>query len=157
MKKIQVGGHRGGKIYGYTLVDDVEFDRLNRFKWSNNGHGYAVKSSGEHISMARMILGNNNKFEVDHINGNQLDNRRHNLRLASKAENARNVGKHSHNTSGFKGVSFHKRIKKFQTRIRVNRELIHLGYFNTAQEGAIAYNTAAEKYHGDFAKFNIIK
>jgi hypothetical protein len=157
MKKIQIGGHvKGSIIRGFALVDDTDFENINKFKWSDDGHGYARKRKGGIISMAKMILGNLSGKEIDHINGNKLDNRRINLRFASKSENAMNVSKHSHNTSGFKGVSFHKRIQKFQTRIRINNQLINLGYFENAKRAAEIYNVAAIKYHKGFAKLNII-
>jgi len=163
MKKIQVGGHRVGSDKHYALVDDLLFDKLNKFVWSfdgnKKGHGYArttkaIKGKRVHSYMSRMVMGYNGKKEIDHINENKLDNRRENLRIATKAENARNVGLRSHSTTGFKGVSFHKVRGLFQTRITVSRKVVSLGYFKTAEEASKAYNKAALKYHGEFANIN---
>jgi hypothetical protein len=93
---------------------------------------------------------------LDHKNGNGLDCTRENIRAATANDNARNVEKRSNNTSGFKGVSFHKATGKFSAQIVVNRKLIHLGLFQTAVEAAMAYNSEATKRFGEFAKLNAI-
>jgi hypothetical protein len=101
-----------------------------------------------------MILGiNNSKIKIDHKNGNGLDNRKENLRMASTAENARNLNKKSsNNTSGYRGVSFSKRHKNkpWMGRIKFNGKLIHLGYFFTAEEAAKAFDKKAVELFGEF-------
>lgn len=92
--------------------------------------------------------------QVDHINGIKDDNRIANLRLATNAENNRNVGKQSNNKSGFKGVTWHTSAKKFQARIMANGKYKHLGLFQTAAAAAFAYDQAAADLHGSFAKGN---
>lgn len=94
---------------------------------------------------------------VDHINGNGLDNRRSNLRLATRAQNARNRGVNTKSKLGLKGVSYSKDTLKWRAYIMVNKKQIHLGLHNTPEEAAYAYNEAALKYHGDFASLNVIK
>lgn len=92
--------------------------------------------------------------EVDHINGNPLDNRRCNLRVCSHMENVKNRGPSRNNTSGFKGVYYDARRGTFRADIRADRKKYSLGSFATAVEAAEAYNAAALKYHRDFARLN---
>ena len=91
--------------------------------------------------------------EVDHVNCDEGDNRIANLRLAVKSENGSNRKKQKNNSSGFKGVSFHKRIGKFAAQISIYGLDKHLGYFSTAEEAHAAYCAASEKHYGEFARF----
>lgn len=90
--------------------------------------------------------------EIDHINGNRADNRLENLRLATRSENMRNRVKSPKNSTGFKGVRFHKLSRKYAARITVHRKEIHLGLFEAPEDAFAAYCAAAKKYHGDFAR-----
>lgn len=91
------------------------------------------------------------KHEVDHINRMRSDNRWLNLRQATKSENQRNTVNRRNGTSGFKGVSFMKRLNKWQAHIYHGGKLNYLGVHQTAELAARAYAVAAEKLHGDFA------
>ena len=85
---------------------------------------------------------------IDHINGIRNDNRLCNLREATKQQNSHNQkNKHSHNTTGFMGVDFHKASKKFRARLRLNTKEIHLGLFDTPQIAYEKYIEAKRKYH----------
>ncbi len=88
---------------------------------------------------------------IDHINLDRFDNRIENLRLASVAENNRNRPKQSNNTTGYKGVTLHKKTGKFCAKIMANKVRYSLGYYETAEEAAEAYKKAALRLHGDFA------
>ena len=90
--------------------------------------------------------------QVDHINGNPNDNRLSNLRLASASENGRNRGQQANNKSGFKGVSWAARERKWNARIMAQGQYRSLGYFDTAEQAAEAYAKAAAQYHGKFAR-----
>ena len=90
--------------------------------------------------------------DLDHKNMNTLDNRFKNLREATKKQNGANRSVLSNNVSGYKGVSFYKRTKKWVAYIGNNNKKIHLGYFNTPEEAHAAYVTAANKYFGEFAR-----
>ena len=93
--------------------------------------------------------------EIDHINGNPSDNRIGNLRSATRCENMNNVGKHTNNTSGYKGVSWSKEVKKWEAKIAVNKKRINLGYFDKLESAYNAYCQAAKNLHGEFANIGI--
>lgn len=90
--------------------------------------------------------------EVDHKDGDGLNNRIENLRLASRSQNQRNVGLTRRNSTGFKGVSYFRDSGKFRADIHVNGKTKYLGQFETATEAHFAYVTAAKKLHGEFYK-----
>lgn len=149
-----------GKV---AIVDAADYEWLNQWKWSasenRSGTWYARRSLGtrdeQHtLMMHRAILNVQSKLHVDHINGNGLDNRRFNLRLCTPAQNQYNRGICANNTSGFKGVYWVKGHEKWQAQIHVNGKHYHLGFFDTAEAAAYAYDTAALELHGEFAKLN---
>ncbi len=89
----------------------------------------------------------------DHINGNTLDNRRANLRLATYSQNLRNQKRARHNTSGYKGVGWHKASGKWRAYIQFNGKHISLGYFDTPESAYEAYKKGALEYFGEFSRF----
>lgn len=100
------------------------------------------------------VFGRSPSGQIDHINMNRADNRLCNLREASHADNVRNRPAQSNNTSGFKGVTFHKQTRKYHASISLNNRKLSLGYFDTGLEASQAYQTAAKEHHGEFARFN---
>jgi hypothetical protein len=93
---------------------------------------------------------------VDHVNNMRaLDNK---IRLATKTQNAQNcnIPKKQNKTSKYKGVHWHKKQKKWVASIKVNKQRIHLGSFVTELEAGVAYNTAAAKFFGEFARLNLL-
>ena len=98
----------------------------------------------------RIITNAPNGFEVDHINGNTLDNRRSNLRVCTSSENQHNRRINMNNRSGVKGVGLHNN-GKWRARIKLNNKSIFLGYFDTKEEAASAVAAARIKLHGEFA------
>jgi HNH endonuclease/AP2 domain len=142
----------------YTIVDADTFVWASKYKWHaafwKNGF-YANRRNGKgHIPLHREILNAPTGSIVDHINGDTLDNRKENLRLCTSTENTRNQRLVKRNTSGYKGVSWHKHQKKWIVRIRVNRKLIHLGYYKELIAAAKAYDVAARFYFKEFANLN---
>lgn len=94
---------------------------------------------------------------VDHINGNGLDNRRVNLRLATSLQNQGNSRKRRNASSYYKGVSWYKPLKKWRAQIKVDKHVIHLGYFVSEEEAAIVYQEAAIAHFGEFARYVPVK
>lgn len=151
-----------------AIVDDDDFEYLNQWKWhiKNNGRKkvyYAVRGvwdnsrkNNRFIRMHREIMKASTNLQIDHINGNGLDNRKCNLRLCDNAQNHWNIKRSKNNTSGVRGIDWMKRKRKWRARIHYYGKEIHLGLFITPQEAARAYNQAALKYHGEFAYLNQI-
>ena len=149
---------------GYvTLVDDEDFERANKIKWGlGKNNNYAVYSIWKDrkiysLRLHRFLLGLSfgDKTQVDHINGNGLDNRKENLRLCNNAQNAFNASKQCNNKSGYKGVcSWSKGVKKWRAQIQFNSKVIHIGSFQNKEDAARAYDEAARKYFGEFARLN---
>lgn len=142
-----------------ALVDEEDYDRVMAAgKW------YARRGGSTFYAQRRAPQGGDRKIRlhsfltgwplVDHINLDGLDNRRANLRQASHAENMWNRRRLSNNTSGFKGVRWHKVHGKWEARIRTDGRRRHLGSWSTAEEAAHAYDAAARELHGEFARLN---
>lgn len=147
-----------GKV---ALVDDEDFEWLNQWKWhAHERHNifYAVCSSriDGKVSkkMHRQILNPGNDLQVDHIDGNGLNNQRINLRLCSHAQNIYNRGKLKSNTSGYIGVSWNKAKKKWSARTERNGKVFFLGYYENADDAAKAYDRHAKEFRGEFARTN---
>ena len=92
--------------------------------------------------------------EIDHKNLDKSNSRIENLREATRSQNKANTLKYKNNKSGHKGVCWHRRDKTYRSQITVNRKVKHLGCFDDPIEAAKAYNTAAIKYFGEFARLN---
>jgi len=95
-------------------------------------------------------------MQIDHINGDGLDNRRCNLRLATNTQNRRNGKAHSDGTSRFKGVCWDKFRGRWRADITFENRSIHLGRFHSETDAAIAYDAAARDLFGEFARLNQI-
>ena len=141
-----------------TIVDNYEFEWLSQFKWLYKTGGYIrrLEWNGRQISfyMHREIMNAPVGMVVDHIDRNPLNNQRSNLRICTIPENLRNYKIAKNNTSGYMGVSIRKTTHRWEASIMVNRLSIHLGYFRTAKDAAIARDEAAKKYFGEFAHLN---
>lgn len=155
---------------GYIAIVDAVDGDLTQYKWSaydKKNLPYAGRTAyggGSRwlVLMHRVILERVlnrpllREEKVDHWNGNGLDNRRENLRLANNAQNARNRKRSVVNKTGYKGVSYEKNPNyksKWVAQIKVNGKRIHLGHFATPEDAYVAYCEAAQKYHGEFARF----
>lgn len=95
-------------------------------------------------------------IQIDHVNGNKSDNRITNLRIATNSENQRNQGTKTNSTSEFKGVHLRTGCIRWIAQISHNGEKIYLGSHCTPEQAAIAYNEAAKRLHGEYARLNAI-
>jgi hypothetical protein len=141
----------------HVLIDTSSIALVRGRCWSVETHGYARARLGDRtVQMHRLIMNVTlgDKVIVDHINGDRLDNRRSNLRIATVAQNSRNTRLSRLNSSGYKGVSWRSREQRWMARITRNGKSRYLGYFATAEEAARAYDAAAREAFGSFAKVN---
>jgi hypothetical protein len=155
----------GGKI---SLVDSDDYRWLSQWSWHahrvrKTDKWYARRSATANgkrycVTMHRAILERHGYdltcLDVDHVNGDGLDNRLANIRPVTKAQNAYNRRKCPGHTSAFKGVYFDSQRAKWRASIKVNGRTIQLGRYLTEEEAALAYNDAARMYFGEFARLN---
>ena len=165
MKTIPLSGkYAAGRI---AVVSDEDFQFLSAWQWRLAADGYVRrdiylgKKQGKNwyrvVRMHRLVL-ERMGFDIatqlgDHKDGDPLNNQRDNLRPATILENSRNRKVQARNATGLKGVTFHRRDKRYQASIRTSNGRIHLGYFSSAEEAHAAYCRAAEMHHGSFARF----
>lgn len=143
---------------GHAIVGIEDWAPLSRYTWKLHKGGYAYRSSfGKSILMHREVASRAGFLanQIDHVNLSKLDNRRVNLRPACGVKNQYNVRSRIGSTSQYKGVYWCKARRKWRAKIRHDNGVItHIGYFDNEKEAAIAYNEAASKFHGDFARLN---
>jgi hypothetical protein len=150
-----------------AIVDNEHYEWLAKVKWyvitpgkcSYAAHDTYIDEKRHCIYMHRLVMGlamkNSGSTLVDHINGDSLDNRRENLRFATKAQNSWNVPALG-GSSKYKGVQKHGQCAGWTAGIKANNVRHYLGLFKTESEAAIAYNEAAVRLHGNFAKLNAL-
>lgn len=142
-----------------AIVDAKDFDWLSQWNWTawwnpSTKSFYArryVRNSNPQLMHGLLV---DSSEEVDHRNRNTLDNRRDNLRPATHAQNNRNRGRNSNNASGFRGVTWSKKRKKWVAQISKDHRGFFLGHFQKAKDAAKAYDDAAREMFGEFASCN---
>jgi len=150
-----------------VLYDDEDHDLISKYHWnlysSKRHHTIYVNSrcviNGKSTTLRfhRIVLSvTSANMQVDHKNGNGLDNRKSNLRICTAVQNGGNQNISIKNTSGFKGVHRNKINGRWIAKVGYNNKKIVLGTFHSIIDAAIAYNNAALKYHGEFARLNQI-
>lgn len=148
----------------YFEVDRKDYKKVSMKKWTTNKSGYVIRYFRDKetkrmgcISLSRFLMGVLDKtwreIMVDHINGDKLNNKRSNLRLASNTENQWNSKKSIRNTSGYKGVNWHKRHKRWMVCIQAEC----VGYYDDLEVAAWHYNKFAKERFGNFARLNIFE
>lgn len=124
---------------------------------SKDAHGYLVgavfnvKHKAHRVIWA-MDCGEWPSGDVDHINGDRSDNRRNNLRVASRSQNMQNRGATKSNSTGLKGVCWDAERQKWLAQIKVNGRNKYLGRFDASEKAHAAYVEATKNHHGDFAR-----
>lgn len=141
----------------FAKVDDEDYEWLMQWKWHFNNR-YAMRwQNYKKLRMHREIMKVSDDLEIDHIDNDGLNNCKNNLRICTTAQNSRNRVRAINNTSGYKGVTWHKRGKKWQAYIKLNGKSIYIGFYNTAEEAADAYDFMAKQYYGEYANLNFQK
>lgn len=150
-----------GKV---ALVDDGDYERLAQYKWSAKREGnvwYAVRNvtlPDGTKTVSRMhweVIGKPRKgYVTDHIDGDGLNNQRHNLRHVSHRVNLLNCRKRKDKTSKYRGVSFHKPSGKWRAQITHHGKVMYIGIYNTEEDAAKAWDEAAINLRGELAKNN---
>lgn len=159
MKEIQIT--QGNK----AVINDDDFDKVSRYKWYSvtpvkcTWQRYAAAKNYpdggfKTILMHRLIMNAPKGVVVDHKDGNGLNNQRSNLRLCTDTQNKHNCRLSSTNKSGYRGVSFHDKTKKFRAYISKNNKTIHLGLYETSEDAARARDKICEELRGEFAVLN---
>jgi hypothetical protein len=138
-----------------AIIDAEDAEKVGQWNWYC-GTQYVQRTnhtrcSPSTVKLHRYLMGETDCL-VDHKNGNKLDNRKFNLRLANKSQNGANSKMTTRNRSGFKGVYFHKSTSKWQAQIRHNCKFVYLGLFDAPEKAHAAYVAASQKYHGAFGR-----
>jgi hypothetical protein len=137
----------------FAIVDDKDFLALSKFKWLfDDGYAKRHKPSPEvgWLLMHRVIMKTKMGMFTDHINGNKLDNRRVNLRICTNAQNMMNRGRQSNNSSGFRGVAWHKQRKKWRAFIKINGKQKSLGLYENINDAVKVYEKEAQMIFKEF-------
>lgn len=158
-KQIPLMGNRGKD--NFAVVDDVDFDALKNYRWSLTKAGYVTRYAGggrsaqAYVYMHRQIMdfpdGN-----IDHKDGDPLNNCRSNLRVVNQSQNNQNARPRANGTSQYKGVYWVIGKQRWAAVIHVDKQKVFLGYYTTEQVAAEAYNKAATHYFGQYARLNTI-
>lgn len=146
-----------------ALISPEDAERVLAFKWCYHGEGYAAR--GVHfyvdgkrhtriILLHRFIANAPDGYDVDHRDGNGLDCRRHNLRVATRVQNIANSGPRAGKSSQYKGVQFIKKTGRWRATIGKEGRTIYLGMFDCESDAALAYDAAAFAAWGEFAYLN---
>jgi HNH endonuclease/AP2 domain len=143
-----------------SIVDDDDYEKLKDYKWYRSNKGYAYRNhyfdkKNYIVYMHREIINAPKGLTVDHINGNKLDNRKENLRLATPGQNQYNLRKTKNKTtSKYKGVCWNKQRKGWSAYIRINGKCKTIGLFSDEESAANAYNHYAKQHFGEYARLN---
>jgi hypothetical protein len=150
-----------------AIVDDADFAFLNQWSWQVSKKGYAVRSvhlgkiAGRYKKTAaimhRILTAAPHYLQVDHINGNKVDNRKANLRLCTNGQNKQNGAGYKNSTSKYRGVSWHSGMRQWYAQIQKDKRKYTIGWFENEVDAAKAYNRRASKLFGEFARLNEIQ
>lgn len=145
-----------------TLIDQEDLWKVASRRWRirptprGSGIYFTGQKNDKWEMLHRFLIAAPKGSIVDHINGNPLDNRKSNLRLCTRAQNCQNQRIGKSNSSGYKGVSWETWSQKWHASITANGKQRSLGRFSSKEAAAKAYNKATLKYHGQYARLNVL-
>ena len=141
-----------------AIVDDEDYDYINQWKWQYLPVGYAARNFKKNdngvrplVYMHCMIVPHPEGMQTDHANQNKLDNRRDNLRVCSRSQNYINGGLRADNSSGVRGVVWHRASQKWEASIGYNGKRIHIGLYNDIGCASKAYSNKSRELFGVFS------
>lgn len=151
----------------YALIDEEDAELVNQYRWFLNAshcvertiyyavaHGPRRNGPRDFFAMHRIIVGAPPTVEVDHINGDGLDNRRSNLRQCTSSQNKWNFTKRDGTSSRFRGVTWNRVTRKWRAQLQVKGKQITIGDFQDEEAAAAAYDGMARKHFGEFGTYN---
>lgn len=145
-----------------AIIDVEDVEDIGKYTWFcavHKGKPYARRNTrGEDgarycVYLHRVLIACAGDLDIDHINGNGLDNRRSNLRLATRSQNMMNRSSQANNRSGYRGVCWQHEKRKWRATIWVAGRKTHLGDFKDIEEAHAAYVSASLRLHGVFSPF----
>ena len=134
----------------FIIIDLDDIEKCKLYKWCINSDGYPINGNSG-LRLHTLVSG---LKAPDHKNRNTLDNRKENLRPATASQQTCNSSLRIGNSSGYKGVTWHKQRNKWLAQIQHDNKHYNLGLFNVKEEAALAYNKAALELFGEFANLN---
>lgn len=161
----QIPIYRKKEVVAYAQVSDEDYEYLNQFRWGVKRYknleyvrrGSRKNGEEKRYQMHRVVLERVlnrtllSSEQVDHKDGSGLNNQRGNVRLATRSQNQMNKGKRTTpSQSQFKGVTWHKRSRKWYAQIRLDQKQIYIGMFNSEEDAAQAYKDKAKELFGEF-------
>ena len=161
-KKYNIYNLSGEYGIGYTFKNEEfyfdleDYEKIKDDCWHIDKNGYIINGKRKRFHRIIMDL-NNSKVPIDHINHKKYDNRKSNLRIVNKSQNAMNQAISSMNTSGTTGVGWHKAKGKWRAYIKINYKQKELGYYDTFTEAEQARKQAEEKYFGEYSYDNSLR
>ena len=146
---------------GYTLkgeefyFDLEDYDKIKDYYWLKTEYGYihsTNRKDKQYVFLHRLVMNiNDPEIICDHINCNKIDNRKNNLRIATRSGNATNRPPYEKSVSGYSGVTFDKTKNKWLVRIYINHKQVNLGCYDNLDEAIAKPLKAEEKYYGEFS------
>lgn len=156
---------RLSNISGSFIIDTEDLERCRKYKWcvmskKSVRQFYIMNAKAGKLHAFILRYKTNSKMHIDHIDGNTMNNRKSNLQICTNQQNQLKKKMQSNNTSGYRGVTWYVnpgKTSRWMAQIYFNHKRHHIGYFDSKEEAALAYNEKAKEFFGDFAVLNKVK
>lgn len=155
-----IGHTSKGEEFWFDLED---YNLIKDYCWMISNNGYVITDTSKSsirmpkIFFHRLVMNCPNDLFIDHQNHNKIDNRKNNLRIVTKSQNAMNQVTKTNNTSGTTGVSWDSKVQKWAAHIMINCKKMHLGYFDEFEDAVRARKCAEDEHFGEFSYDNSMK